>query len=251
MNERKELRGARRYYLAIAAIIALAIGAMVTACQSSNGSTANQSDQTIVTPIGGDAAATPTVAGGIIYPSATSTADSGVGASIDVTPTQVTMGNIVLSLSVQGAQPTFDPGAAVSENGGGDQATPAPQRGYAVLGGSSLKVTNNFDAAQNPPADTPQQMLRHVALQIKDKATGQLIPYAVVSMDLLLQGRPVLQDQALVSMLEAGADVSQMQYGNNVKFPGKGDYQIFVRLQPSPLINSGSSGVAQFNVSIN
>lgn len=161
------------------------------------------------------------------------------------------MGTIALTLSVQPAQAVFDPGgASAGSSEAGEPRTPTPQRGYIVLGGSTLQVTNNFDAAQSAPADTPKEMLRHISVQIRDAASGQLIPYAIVSVDLLREGRPVLQDQPLVPMLQSGADVSQMHYGNNVKIPGAGEYQFFVRTEPSPLLGAGSVGVAQFNASV-
>lgn len=51
-------------------------------------------------------------------------------------------------------------------------------------------------------------------------------------------------------MARPGEVVAHMHYGNNVKFPGRGEYQVFVRMEPSPLLVSGSTGVAQFSTSI-
>lgn len=184
----------------------------------------------------------------ITSPGATMTAGS---SNIEISPTEVALGNLVLTLSVQPAQPVFDPGRTASGGTEGDApGTPVPQSGYTVLGGSTLRVTNNFDSAQNPPADQPREVLRHVGLQIRDKTSGQLIPYVVVTMDLLREGRSTLQDQALVPMMPSGGGIAEMHYGNNVKFPGRGEYQVFIRMDPNPLIGSSSMGVAQFNVSI-
>lgn len=235
---------------AIMSILVLGVGLILTACQS-EGEPAPVQDLTLqaATTPGTTPAGTPSPAAGrAIKPGGTTTPDS---RNINISPQEVTMGNIVLTLSVQPAQAVFEPGRAPSSGNEGDgQKTPIPQRGFVVLGGSTLRITNNFDAAQNPPADSPKELLRHVGVQIRDQASGQLIPYAVVSMDLLREGRATLQDQALVPMLQNGMDVSQMHYGNNVKFPGNGEYQVFVRMEPSPLLGPGSMGVAQFNVSI-
>lgn len=175
----------------------------------------------------------------------------GAAANIDVSPGEVTLGNVTLTLWIEPAQPAYDPArVASSSTDNPDRKDAAQPKGYAVLGGSTLKVTNNFDPAQNPPADQQREIVRHVALQVKEQQSGQLIPHINVNMDLLREGRSVLQDQPLVPMAQAGGSVAQMHYGNNVKFPGKGEYQIFVRMEPSPLLGSGSVGVAQFNVSI-
>jgi hypothetical protein len=152
---------------------------------------------------------------------------------------------------VQQAQPAYDPArvtAAPAANS--DQKAPAQPKGFAVLGGSTLKVTNNFDQSQSPPADQPLEILRHVAVQIKEKDSGQIVPNVTATMDLLRDGRPVLQDQPLVPMVPAGGGVAQMHYGNNIKIPGKGEYQVFVRMEPSPLLGSDSGGVVQFNLSV-
>ena len=106
--------------------------------------------------------------------------------------------------------------ALASASSTDNQQTSVPQTGYLVLGGTSVKVTNNFDSVQSAPADQPREVLRHVSLQIRHKESNQVVPYIVVSMDLLRDGRPVLQDQPLVPMVAGGADTDQMQYGNNV-----------------------------------
>ena len=168
-----------------------------------------------------------------------------------VAPGDVTLGGVVLTFSVQPAQPMYDPARQAANPSTNDQQKDKNQpKGFAVLGGQMLEATNNYDPTQNPPADSPQQVVRHVGLQVKDKDSGQLIPDLQVTVDVLREGRPVLQDQRLVPMVPAGGNISQMQYGNNVKFPGQGEYQVFVRMEPSPLLGQGSAGVAQFNLSI-
>lgn len=52
-------------------------------------------------------------------------------------------------------------------------------------------------------------MLRHVALRVKEKESGQLVPHINATMDLLRDERSVLQDQLLVPMAKppgGGAD---------------------------------------------
>ena len=198
-----------------------------------------------------DAQSTPTTAAtDNATPSATdSGTPSATGvANIAVAPGQVTQGNVVFSFSVEPAAPMYDPSHAPATPTG-DQQNNQP-RGLAVLGGMALRVTNNFDPTQSAPADQPQAIVRHVNLQIKDKASGQLIPDATVTIDVLRDGRPLLQDQPLVPMVPAGGNISQMHYGNNIKFPGAGNYQIFVRTQPSPLLGSQPLEAVQFNVTI-
>ena len=244
----------------IAGIALLIASLTLSACQFGGGAVPDVE----VTPVGADTggiatprAAATTVAGQAVTPTAAAQETDETGATpratpratVAVSPAEVALGGVVLTVAIQPAAPVYDP-ARVAAAGGDDQKKNPQPTGYAVLGGMALKVTNNFDASQSPPADQSREVLRHVALQIKDKASSQLIPHVNVSIDLLRDGRPVWQDQPLVPMLQAGQGVSQMQYGNNVKFPGRGEYQIFVRLEPSPLLGDGAAGVAQFNVSI-
>lgn len=250
----------RRRQAAVGALLSLSL--ILAACQSGAAPPPVE-----LTPVGGEGsgtpaagatpgtavagrAATPTAAQGLVV-TAEGTVTPGAIGNITVSPTDVTLGNVVLTLALQPAQPVVDPArVAVNQPSGGQQTPAAGPRGFAVLGGAGTKVTNNFDTSQNPPADSEREVLRHVALQIRDKDSQQLIPHINVSMDLLRDGRPVLQDQPLAPMVPAGGNVTQLQYGNNVKFPGRGDYQVFIRLEPSPLLGPGASGAAQFNVSM-
>ena len=76
------------------------------------------------------------------------------------------------------------------------------------------------------------------------------VTLAVVSMDMLLDGRPVSFGQALVPMVAAEANPPAMYYGNNVRLTQRGMYQVFVRLTHNPLLGSGQPQAAQFNVQV-
>ncbi|MCL5962000.1 MAG: iron transporter [Chloroflexi bacterium] len=235
--------------LLFAGFVLVVVGLTVAACGGSSGDqgtpkTPGSASGTVTT---GSARSTKTANTGATTPDAAGTGSPNVG----ISPGEVTMGNVVVTFTVQPARPILDPvRTPATPTGGGDQKADGPSGTYVVLGGSALKVTNNLDPSQSAPADQAQEMLRHVSAQVTDKTEGQLIPSLVMTMDLLREGRPVLQDQPLVPMVPSGGAVSQMAYGNNVKFPGVGEYQVFVRIEPSPLLGAGGAGVAQFNVSI-
>jgi hypothetical protein len=249
MRERQGTHQTAFRQQALSILLTITLGLIATACQSSGEPEVQDlSVQGVITPVTTQGVAASPTAGRTVKPGPTPTGGS---RNIDVTPAEVAIGSVVLTLAVQTAQAVFDPsGSSPNSSSGEGQNTPVPQKGYIVLGDSGTGVTNNFDAAQNPPADSPKEMLRHISVQVRDQASGQLIPYVIVSLDLLREGRPVLQDQPLVPMVQSGTDVSQMHYGNNVKIPGAGEYQVFVRMEPSPVLGPGSLGVAQFNVSI-
>ena len=160
-----------------------------------------------------------------------------------------------MSMTVDSAQSMFDPGKRSDAEQDPDKEAQGDDfkqtaTGAAVVGGNMIKVTNNFDSSQNPPADSDKgEMLRQVSIQIKDKTTGQIVPYLLVSMDVLRDGKPVLSDQGLVPLVPADGNVNQLRYGNNIRFPRKGNYQIFVRTQSSPLLGPDVPPIAQFNVS--
>jgi hypothetical protein len=247
--------------LSLALILPVVVALFVSACTSGGGATPAAE----ITPAAGQLASTSTSpsspspvaeqgtpsAGSPGFVQSDTTPTPGGAGNVEVSPGEVALGEVILTLSVEGAQPMYDASKqAPTPSGNADQQKDQNKpKGLAVLGGMALQLTNNYDPSQSPPADQANQMVRHVALQVKDKASGQLVPHVVVSMDLLKDGRPVLQDQQLVPMVQSGGTVSQMHYGNNVKFPGPGDYQVFVRMQPSPLLGQGSAGAAQFNVS--
>ena len=196
-----------------------------------------------------------------IPPSQSGQAGSGAGTAqagnATITPATLSVGNISMELSIATAQYMFDP--AKQSDSDEDSDTPsstkqsnsrsADTKGAAVVGGNMIRITNNFDPSQNPPSDTDKgQMLRHVAVQIKDKTTGQVVPYLLVSMDILRDGKPVLADQGLAPLVPSYGNVNQLRYGNNIQFPRKGNYQIFVRTQSSPLLGADVPPIAQFNV---
>ncbi len=85
---------------------------------------------------------------------------------------------------------------------------------------------------------------------MKDKASGEILPYAEVTMDILRNGRPVLYDQALVPSVAVNDETvpAGLHYGNNVALPGKGNYQLFVRVAPNPFLGDSAPPAAQFNV---
>ena len=243
------LRRSMPGYGLITSIVLIIAGVALSACQTSAGpaSVRDVTSQETGTPASVQTVSPTPDAPQTARPEA-ATAGS---ANVDVSPNEVTLGKIVLTFSVQPAQSVYDPArVAYNPDGSDNQKANAHVNSYAVLGGSSLKVTNNLDPSQTPPADQPREILRHVALQIKEKETRMIIPHINVSLDLLLVGRPALQDQPLVPMVKTGGGIAQVQYGNNVKFPGRGEYQVFVRIEPSPLLDASSTGVAQFNVSV-
>ncbi len=181
------------------------------------------------------------------------TSTPGGNAAAEVSPGDVTVGSVTLSFSLQPARHMFDMASAA------DLPSPEQQqqdrsrvqtKGSAVFAGGMLKVANNIDPSQNPPADSPQAIVRHVVLQVKDRSSGQVIPYLAVTMDVLLDGRPAIFDQALAPMVAVDSDSPQLYYGNNVKFPGRGTYQVFIRMQRHPLLGPDQPQAAQFNLTI-
>jgi hypothetical protein len=111
-----------------------------------------------------------------------------------------------------------------------------------------LRLTNNIDASQQLPEDQTQSIIRHVGLQVKTADVGTTIPYLSASVDMLLDGHPVVSNVALVPMVSEDAAGPQLYYGNNLKLTQRGSYQAFVRLQPSALLGSDSPPSAQFNL---
>jgi hypothetical protein len=113
-----------------------------------------------------------------------------------------------------------------------------------------LQLTNNFNPAQQIPDDLPQSMVRHINLQIHDGVAAGTIPYLATSMDVLLDGHPVVSNVPLLAMVDAEATPAQLYYGNNVKLTQRGDYQFFVRVLPSALLGKDPVPAAQFNVAV-
>jgi hypothetical protein len=128
--------------------------------------------------------------------------------------------------------------------------TPALAPSTAVVLDGLLRLTNNIDPSQPEPDDQPQTMVRHVNVQIRTIDGGYAVPYLAVSVDMLLDGHPTLQNLALVPMVAKESTAQRMYYGNNVKFTQRGSYQVFVRLQPSPVLGKDQPSTVQFNVMV-
>jgi hypothetical protein len=119
--------------------------------------------------------------------------------------------------------------------------------GSVVLAGMT-RATNNVDPAQPVPPDTPTMMLRHAAVHVRSR-DGQPVPYLAVTMDVLLDGRPITYEQAALPMVPEEADAAgELYYGNNVRFGPRGVYQVFVRVQRSPMLGKEPPPAALFNL---
>jgi hypothetical protein len=164
----------------------------------------------------------------------------------------VQVGTLSLSLAfeparhmgAQAATSTTDPDPAHTSSA---NAQPAPAASASVLDGM-LQVTNNIDPSQPAPQDQAQAMMRHVRIDVQDTNGGNQVPYLSATLDMLLDGRPVMSNQAVVPMVDAEATTPQLYYGNNVKLAQRGTYQVFVRLQPNALLGKDAPQAAEFNV---
>jgi hypothetical protein len=200
------------------------------------------------------AVATPTIS--LATPVSSASSTPGLTAKTSITPSEVTTENVTVDLALDPARHMFD-GAPANSAPGAPQPTPqsstatgSQSASSAVFTGGMLGVTNNIDPSQPPPADSAEAIVRHVVVQVKSKSTGQTIPYLNVTMDLLLDGHPVLYDQPLEAMTTADTNTPQYYYGNNVKFPQAGTYQVFIRVQPNPLLGNNPPHAAQFDVTL-
>lgn len=204
-------------------------------------------------PAPGTPSASPAaLASPVASPSAmTSAAAALPPATVDVSPAQVPVGAVTLSMSIEPARHmlaqtvvmTSDPDPTHQVNAGDS----APTSTALVLDGL-LSLTNNLDPSQPAPADLPQAMIRHVNLQVRTADGGIPVPYLSVSMDLLLDGHPITSGLAVKPMVAAESTTPQLYYGNNVKLTQRGLYQVFIRLQPSALLGKDQPQAAQFNV---
>jgi hypothetical protein len=173
-------------------------------------------------------------------------------ASVDVSPPQVQVGQISLSMSIEPARHMLPQTVALAGDPDPAHQTASPSSPAAgstalVLDGM-LKLTNNLDASQALPDDQPQSMIRHVGLQVKTADVGTTVPYLSASVDMLLDGHPIISNVALVPMVAGDNTGPQLYYGNNLKLTQRGSYQAFVRLQPSALLGSDPPPSAQFNL---
>lgn len=242
------------------AIALLAVSAVLTACAAGGGSENQQSSSPLVdtgqssqsaTP-GADTGTSPTRDAATVAPS--ETAVPGTGANVRISPQEVTQDNLTITMSVGTAvrmvaasPPSAGPTPQGQQGQGGGAQT------MVVVGGQTQGISKNLDASQGPPPDPKEatgDYIRHVAVVVKDKSTEQVVPYLSVSTDLLRDGRPVQYDQPLLAMVPTGGSADQLHYGNNVAFPGKGRYQLFVRIGASPALGNSAPPAAQFEVTI-
>jgi hypothetical protein len=147
------------------------------------------------------------------------------------------------------AQPTAQADAAGAARTAQADGTAAVSQGAIVLS-DMIRVTNNLDARQPIPQDAQQQILRHLVLNVNTRDASSSVPYLGVTLDFLLDGRPVGNGQAVVPIVAMGADAPRLYYGNNVRFPQRGTYQVFVRMNRSPLLGQDQPPAAQFNLSV-
>jgi hypothetical protein len=173
-------------------------------------------------------------------------------AAVEVSPPEVRVGDLVLSLVFEPARHMVDQ-AAVFNASLAPPATPTASdtasQGAVVLN-DMVRVTNNLDPTQPVPADSAQSILRHVVIRVRSGADVQAVPYLGVSLDLLLDGHPVGFGQSAVPMVPANADPPRLYYGNNVRLGQRGTYQVFVRLSRNMLLGKEQPQAAQFNVSV-
>jgi hypothetical protein len=132
-----------------------------------------------------------------------------------------------------------------------DPAHPAgqgPNASTAWVLADQLRLTNNVDVSQPVPDDQPQAILRHVNVQVANGDATTPVPYLTVSLDMLLDGRPVASGLSVVPMVAGESTTPQVYYGNNLKLTQRGTYQVFVRVQPNALLGKDPPPTAQFNV---
>jgi hypothetical protein len=146
-----------------------------------------------------------------------------------------------------------DEAQMVTASGQPQPAAPQPTlTGPASLGAlvlnDMLHVTNNLDPTQAVPPDAAQSIVRHSVVQILTSDTRQNVPYLTVTMDLLLDGHPVSYGQSLVPMVTQDASGQRVYYGNNVRLPARGTFQVFVRMDRTAMLGQDQPGAAQFNL---
>jgi hypothetical protein len=168
----------------------------------------------------------------------------------DVSPAEVAVGGVVLSLAFEPPRHMLDQAMVATSDPARQPEDPSkgPVSEGAVVLGDMVHVTNNLDATQPLPGDSAQSILRHVHVQIRTKDGSQVVPYIGVSMDVLLDGHPVQFGQSIVPMVADPASSSQLYYGNNIRLPQRGTYQVFIRMASSPLLGKDQPQAAQFNL---
>jgi hypothetical protein len=210
-------------------------------------------------PPGGAPSSSPAVlASPVASPSPAASGSSGAAptpalppATVDVSPPQVQVGAVTLSMALEPARHMLAQAAAMtSDQDPAHQATAgdqAPASTALVLDGI-LKLTNNLDPSQPTPADLPEAMIRHASVQVRTTDGGRAVPYLSVSLDMLLDGRPMTSNLPVEPMVAAESTAPQVYYGNNLKLTQRGTYQVFIRLQSSALLGKDQPQAAQFNV---
>jgi hypothetical protein len=175
-------------------------------------------------------------------------------ATIDVSPPRVQIGDVALSMALEPARHMLAQAAATTVDSDPAHqpasATPSMAASTSLVLDDLLRLTNNIDPSQPVPEDQPQAMIRHLDVQIRTADGGFPVPYVAASVDLLLDGHPVLSNLALAPMVAGESATRQLYYGNNLKLMQRGTYQVFVRLQPSVLLGKDPPPAAQFNVAV-
>jgi hypothetical protein len=174
-------------------------------------------------------------------------------ATVDVSPAQVPVGQFFVSMAVEPARHMVPQTVALTSD-----PDPAHQASSTSSSGSSstslvleglLQLTNNVDASQPLPDDQTQSMLRHVGVDVRTADGAATVPYLSASVDMLLDGHPVISNVALVPMVSGDSTgAQQLYYGNNFKLTQRGSYQAFVRLAPNALLGSDPPPAAQFDL---
>jgi len=207
---------------------------------------------------GGPDAGTSAVAATPATPAATArghppaTPGGSIAVDIEVTPGYVAVGAVTLSLALEPARHMFDQAAVLNADPAqqGQDTAKTQNAGSFILAGGMTRVTNNLDPSQAAPPDMPQAIIRHVVVQVKTADRDQPVSYLALTMDVLLDGRPVLFDQSLAPLVTDDKDAPRLYYGNNVKFPQAGVYQVFIRTQRSPVLGKEQPPAAQFNLTL-
>jgi hypothetical protein len=215
--------------------------------------TANSTNAPTTTATSAQAAAvtlTPSQAAGV----AAAQASPVPAATTQVSPDQVPVGSVTVSLAFESPRHMEDE-ARIAATGAqaqsqAPQPTPvgAPPSQGAIVLSDMLHVTNNLDPTQPAPLDSAQSVIRQAVVQVMTSESHQAIPYLNVTMDLLLDGHPVTYGQTLVPIATQDASGERLYYGNNIRLPDRGTFQVFVRMNRTPLLGQDAPPAAQFNL---
>ena len=177
-------------------------------------------------------------------------------AIIQVSPGTVPVGTFSVSLAFEPARHLQDETKMFATADQPASATPQPtlvagppSQGAVVLS-DMVHVTNNLDPTQPAPLDSAQAIIRHAVVEVMTGDSRQLVPYLAVTMDLLLDGHPVNYGQTLVPMFTDDGAGQRVYYGNNIRLPARGTFQIFVRMNRTPLLGQDTPPAAQFTLAV-